>query len=1206
MTAGLLLAGFAGAALAGEYARGPVPRGGRIFYASFDHGPRVDEGVGFPEMHYAGRFWGRKGWEFAYVPGRVGKAVDLRMESLSEEGKSRVLRPKGFQGYLSAAFKAHGFVCLPQGSLSFWLLRGREPAVVTVDIQDNDRWACDPILEFRADAKSSRLLVSRRDYARRSYAIPGPPLSLTQWAHVALAWDEARGVRVYVDGELRLSSWGKATGPAGYLSTGVLSLSGGVFDEVQVSDRVLTERQVQALAAGETTDAAGPAVAIPREHVLKRLGWDGPDVALTPADGATQVRKADLADARALRMAGWRGVDGRHDSVWPLHYHGYEYLNGGGLHLTLAPGQCYNAIRVVGAIDHAVVCPGAALRQPADAPVLAKLEGRRFVTTYLLPEARSSSAVSVYPDPDRDRSVYRKSCRQLHDLALLHITAGAPAWTGHTERYRVTGQAPKTVCGANRVRLIQWYRPSERRVLLVSQQHDTEADALAFEPLRFLHVMLPPFTVARPLSAVDLDLRVRGWRAGNRVNVRVHDPLNLWRELIDVDLVLKQPERLRLTLEFPATVLPKGHELWLSLVAEQGGRLMPDSTVAVHGPDLAEALETYRRWQLRLLNDTYAVMSEPRPWGATGFDDTWLRVAMPVYDCIARMVWDLYRRFPEDHVVQSYMYHTHPQESAYWRSLPTTYPKAPDVPEWAVLQKELLGIRLDFVNWWIDRRQAPNGELGNFYGDDTDLVGDWVSLHMLHDPGGKIKRSQRMIADYVWEHKMRNGLNIRCRDALHAYEEGLNVQPFAALLDYGNPVLWERLLATARRYDGHLMTHAKDGKREFRGTHFSDEKVITGRHPQSVMFLSLHAGLTLMWYNGHPGLKQMMVELFEGEDDKPKDRALGFAQALVDQTSDMRYIIRPNLKYGTTSWVRLLSLRDCPSSQLQGMIDYEYGTGVEGIRTLIKYRAWHYTRDKSHLAPALRYVWKKEHYSSYLNTTTEQSGDRIRQHKWLSDFMYLGGEPGSRGRTYPLFCVSYEGFSRQIAGLVIDGERDLLRWVGYNFEPEPQRGKLRVWRLDPGIYRVRMGLDTNDDDRIDLLHEETQMALKRYETIPVELPSRKCYLVEAKLVSRDVPLYDRCDLAVTHEDASRQGRTLTVVAHNLGSKPTGPFTVSVADATGRKLAEQRHAGLDGVLDLQAKRAQFTFGDMQARGALRVTLTGPGKEITDANNVTEIP
>jgi len=302
----------------------------------------------------------------------------------------------------------------------------------------------------------------------------------------------------------------------------------------------------------------------------------------------------------------------------------------------------------------------------------------------------------------------------------------------------------------------------------------------------------------------------------------------------------------------------------------------------------------------------------------------------------------------------------------------------------------------------------------------------------------------------------------------------------------------------------------------------------------------------------------------------------------------------------------LLNLRDCPPAELQGLIDYKYGTGVEGIRQLIKYRAWHYTRDKSHLVPALQYVWKKEHHSRYLNTTTEQSGDRIRQHKWLTDFMYLGGEPGSRGRTYPFFCVSYEGFSRRLAGLVIDGERELLRWVGYNFEPNPQRGKLRVWRLDPGTYRVRMGLDTNGDDLIDVLTAELELPLKRHETIPVELPSRKCYLVEATLVDRDVPLYDRCDLAVTHEDASREGRTLRVVAHNLGCTSTGAFTIRVTDATGRLLAEREHGGLDGVLDLHAKRTELTFDGLPERGALRATLYGPAKEITHANNTARIP
>ena len=53
---------------------------------------------------------------------------------------------------------------------------------------------------------------------------------------------------------------------------------------------------------------------------------------------------------------------------------------------------------------------------------------------------------------------------------------------------------------------------------------------------------------------------------------------------------------------------------------------------------------------------------------------------------------------------------------------------------------------------------------------------------------------------------------------------------------------------------------------------------------------------------------------------------------------------------------------------------------------------------------------------------------------------------------------------------------------------------------------------------------------------------------------------------------------------------------------------RRLAGLviDGVSDLHAKRTELTFDGLPERGALRVTLRGPAKEITHANNTARIP
>jgi hypothetical protein len=189
--------------------------------------------------------------------------------------------------------------------------------------------------------------------------------------------------------------------------------------------------------------------------------------------------------------------------------------------------------------------------------------------------------------------------------------------------------------------------------------------------------------------------------------------------------------------------------------------------------------------------------------------------------------------------------------------------------------------------------------------------------------------------------------------------------------------------------------------------------------------------------------------------------------------------------------------------------------------------------------------------------------------------------------------------------MVLDDTPELLRWVGFNFADDCQEGKLRVWSLAPGSYTVRVGPDANGDDRIDRVEVERTIGLKRYETIPVVLPSRELYVVEAECVGKDVPLYERPDLAVTHEDATRRNDELAVVIHNIGCQRSGPFEVTVADASGNVLASKRHPGLEGVADLEDKKAALGFGALPDGGTLIVTVRGPEKEITEVNNVARV-
>ena len=1203
-----------------QFERGPIPGGGETFYASFDDGPRPDAGIGFLAMHSHNELKAaERDAAFTFVDGPSGKALDLRPDRPMPSGRGRRESPNAMAG---CPFQGH--LCNRVGTLSFWFRATKGPPTVFVISQSNDNIGGPRLIEL-----SSRrgLRAAKRDY---SYLQLGPALEGVddgKWHHAAIVWDEFQGLRLHLDGKEIKSNWGKSAYQTGYLSVGSLNLAGATFDELRVFDLALSGEQIEALARGnrQLADLRIEHAAVGASHRLEHLGWQGaPDEAFVPSHGPTLIRRAEVADAKALLISGWRGVDGRHDSVWPIRYHGYQYLGGGGLHLKLAPDQQFNFVRVTGAIDAAVLATGDAWTRPegqagdshsaADSAELARLTGERFVMNYPLAAPSNAPAVTVYPE--KDRKYYRGTYRQLHDIALLDVSEGESASHPEVLKTYLTPQAPATVAGDNRVRLVNWYRADEREASLCAVRAP-EPSEVAVEPLRFHHVMLPPQPGDLPLSAVRLKLQVDGWEPGNTVDLRVHDPFNLWRELIDVDVRMQQAGAVDLALEFPPTILPKETELWITLLSRQAGRIRcgpGGSTVTLHGPRMEEASRSYLTWQHRLLKDTFAALSEPRPWGHNTFDDTFLRVALPVYDNIARIVWDLHRRFPGDRPTCGYMLFTHPQEGAYWQALPANLPEDPTVPRWALLQKELLGQFLYYVHWWIDNRQTPNGELGNFWGDDTDLIGDWVAPSLICDPDGKIKRSQRLVADHTWKTLIRNGLNVRWTDALHAYEDGNNAQPYAALLDYGNPVLWERLLATARRYDGFLLTPPVDGKREMAGNYYCDEKVGWEGSWEKLyhMHLIFGAGHTLSWYNGNRRLTQMMIELVDGTE-RLRDSVPSVQHSVYLQTRDPRFALRFRDYAQNAVWARLMNLTaaDVDRSALKELIDYRFetchtnGLGNGATDALKKYAAWHYTRDKSHLVPALEYLWKQTYYTMPLRTKTEQSGDRVAVFKNLTDCMYLGGFPGARAHIVPTHAVSYEGLSPEFAAMVLDDTPELLRWVGLNFEDGPQTGKLRVWNLAPGTYAVRTGVDLDGDDRIDGAGEKLTLDLKRYETIPVTLPSRRLYVVEARRLRKDVPLYERPDLAVTHEDANREAGKLTVVVHNLGCLRSGPFTVAVEDPSGRTVAVREHPGLEGVADLRDKRVSLDFENLPPHGTLRVSVAGPDREITEVNNTARI-
>ena len=148
-----------------------------------------------------------------------------------------------------------------------------------------------------------------------------------QWRHLAFAWDETVGVRLFVDGNEVARKDQKADLDAGLdqfgLAGHVLSphqvqsrynfMRGSDQDEIRVYDRMLDAAGASALA-GKGESPALPRLPDTRAAWLHRYGWDKGAPPLLDAP-ITRVRKVEFADAKGLKQWMWKRRRHRGDDL---------------------------------------------------------------------------------------------------------------------------------------------------------------------------------------------------------------------------------------------------------------------------------------------------------------------------------------------------------------------------------------------------------------------------------------------------------------------------------------------------------------------------------------------------------------------------------------------------------------------------------------------------------------------------------------------------------------------------------------------------------------------------------------------------------------------------------------------------------------------------------------------------------------------------
>ncbi|HVW22774.1 MAG TPA: LamG-like jellyroll fold domain-containing protein [Opitutaceae bacterium] len=1225
--------------LAGLLARPAAAAGdsGLLFYLSGDRGPVAD-----------------------YSAGRTPRPTFLSgITPIADGAKGGALSCSDDQ---LLAYRAPGNIGAQRGTLSFFW-RSRYPvgptqfALFRVGYADHSSW--DMVwLRIDYNGHGFDAFVTDASLARTRVSVtlqpfPGPK----EWTHLALSWDETRGIRFYVDGKLAAVKEGQARFDTGLDQFGPHSriiapynvqsdynfTRGGDIDEVRTYDRMLPDAAVAALARGEAprlAPLAARTLADPRWRAewYFRYGWNraGDPPPELPAGPAASVRKVEIHDAFDGGRWWWKANDGIRETTWPGVYnrsrlpgrHDYFELPdwdcyvGSGKSVTFTlPDEPWNQLEISGAAWGAMslLDAGDADDGPARALLFERPQGQERTYHRL--------ARAIVGHKIRFTNVQQEE--PIGELSAYNVTAGAePEGSGKlafTLRAQPDGAAASGL-EALRSFVAGRYPADERGTLYAVPDRDggpAEAAAAAGSKpgMPIVHLLVPDVWDGRGdgLDGIALDLPALDLKpAGGGVipfNLQVKDPLWPARDMLDFSFSVKPGEAKTLWLDLRDRVLPAGKGFYLTLASASGGfgpGSLAGARLRLVFKPRAQAIPEQTIDRFTQARDSYAMLVEEHPQGNDRFD-LWNR-------CRADLE-DLHKVAPGMDPGRSYyILNLSHQLPAYQHADPA------GVPLWASRQVALLGDLKRFVDWYIDHRQSAYGDFGGGISDDVDLLNSWPGTALMGSDPDKIRRSDRALIEAAYKNGMfTNGLPTIQADYLHSFEEGTNCLGQNMILDYGNPVLFERAMESARGVISLTGVNAA-GHRHFKTAYFNGKKMATegvwgwSRGYSNLMLLP---GSLLVEYNGNPTFRKIVTELADGqlahrrrdahgryvlpvavEYSTDKEAFSGHTWfpwplfwASYKWTGDARYLA-PIYDQGVdgitnvnadmldqlhlrASWgPRLVAGAEKLTDPAAAEAYLEKSRGSEYRNAATTALAWQVTGDKSYLERLYALQIAEADLTRFINTQGSLWIDRVGV--WHADLqrVRLGGIALVRNGFFPGHTVSWRfrapANDQSVAILMPEATPTSFKVIAYNLDTLPVHAAMTGWNVEPGTWEITQGVDTTGDDGADQGVRTWTSAFERSSSVDLTFAPRATTVLTFTLKAPGTPYWRRPDLGLSREDVAVDGGTVRVRVHSLGGVDAPASELAFRDAAGKIVATAPVPPLRAPADLYPKTADVVL------------------------------
>jgi len=846
------------------------------------------------------------------------------------------------------------------------------------------------------------------------------------------------------------------------------------------------------------------------------------------------------------------------------------------------------------------------------------------------------------------------------ELVAYNVTAGKEPAGSAKLAYRLGATASTAKSLDPLFTFINGRFEADERSTLVAQpaKAATPATSLAQKTpaLPLVHVLIPNESSEKAYQldgiqdgldgiAIDLPaLNVKPVASGLiPLNIQVKDPLWPMRNMLDFTFSVKPGEAKTLWLDLRDRILPPGKALYLTVAsasAEFGPAALNGAEIRLVFKPRAVALAEHEIDRFTQARDSYAMLVEEHPRSPKF--NLWNRFEADITD--------LMRVNPNHIPGREYFV-----DGVTGKMPVYSHPAAPEgVPLWAFRQVELLGRVKSFVNWWVDNRQVAYGDFGGGISDDVDLVNMWPGMAFMGCDPEKLKQSDHALLEAAFKNGMfTNGLPTIQTDELHSYEEGINCLGQNLILDFGNPQQLERAMATARGVESITGINAA-GHRHIRTSYYSGSRMAEeepwGRS-KYYSYLVLQPGMLLVDYNGSPAVKKVVTELADSllahrfKDANGKygvPSAIQFATDKDDEatrgslpwpmfwgayswTGDSKYLT-PFRDGGLRSFMEinantldLLGLRkefgpSIMSFDLAGSERRERRGGAHEGRgsprstaaaaTPLNHFKWQVSGDKKYLEQLYTAQIEECQVVEYIGTEGHLWIDRVGMPFTELQRARLGGIALVRGGTYSGHAVSWSFHApaneQSLAILIPDATKTSFKVIAYNLEHLPVRATLTGWHIDPGVWEITEGIDSNGDDVANEALQARTVAFERSKSLDFTFPARTTTVLTFKLKTPGKPYWQRSDLGLSREDVVADGQTLHVKIHSLGSVDAPATTVAFRDAAGRIVATAPVTPLAAPVDLLPKTL-----DVKLTLPEGVSITGGSVEIDPDHLIEEI-